>query len=241
MSRDRLSGEPADLRPAGDRRQRHRHAHGDRHPRGVAAAPFDRARPACRGVDAGCGRQHDPGQPARPSAPRRRCCRAPATSSATPCPARPMPARPAGPTITCMICAQPQMWPAMVKVLGRPELADDPRFKTADARWENRDALNAIVEAWTRQRTQARRHATAGRRRRAVRRLPGHRRGAGRPASEGARDDRRCRLPDPRHLQDRRLPGQTVGFAGRKSPARRCSASTPPNCCTICAASIPTR
>jgi formyl-CoA transferase len=52
-----------------------------------------------------------------------------------------------------IILCQPQMWPAMVKTLGRPELADDPRFKTADARWENRDALNAIVEAWTRQRS----------------------------------------------------------------------------------------
>jgi formyl-CoA transferase len=51
-----------------------------------------------------------------------------------------------------IILCQPQMWPAMVKVLGRPGLADDPRFKTADARWQNRDALNAIVEEWTRQR-----------------------------------------------------------------------------------------
>ena len=35
----RLSGEPADLCRPGDRRFRHRHAHGDRHPRRVAAAP----------------------------------------------------------------------------------------------------------------------------------------------------------------------------------------------------------
>lgn len=60
---------------------------------------------------------------------------------------------PGGPDDYVIILCQPQMWPAMVKVLGRPELAEDPRFKTADARWENRDALNAIVEEWTRQRS----------------------------------------------------------------------------------------
>jgi formyl-CoA transferase len=51
------------------------------------------------------------------------------------------------------IFAQPQMWPALVKVMGQPELAEDPRFKTPDARWENREVLNGLVEAWTRQRT----------------------------------------------------------------------------------------
>ena len=39
----------------------------------------------------------------------------------------------------------------MCGAMGQPELADDPRFATADARWENRAALNAIVEEWTRQ------------------------------------------------------------------------------------------
>ena len=37
--------------------------------------------------------------------------------------------------------------------MGQPELADDPRFATPDGRWENRVALNGIVEAWTRQRS----------------------------------------------------------------------------------------
>ena len=97
---DRLPGKPADHCSAGDRRQRHRDAYGDRHPRGVAAAPSDRARPACRGVDAGRGRQPDPGQPARPSAQRRRAAAQRQPDSAVPCPARPMPARRAAPTIT---------------------------------------------------------------------------------------------------------------------------------------------
>ena len=43
---------------------------------------------------------------------------------------------------------QPQ-WVAMVGAMGRAELADDPRFATSEARWENRAALNAIIEAWT--------------------------------------------------------------------------------------------
>src|SRR5918998_1670636 len=60
---------------------------------------------------------------------------------------------PEGPNDYVLIFAQPQMWPAVVRVLARPDLTDDPRFKTADLRWENRAALNAIIEAWTRQRT----------------------------------------------------------------------------------------
>jgi formyl-CoA transferase len=60
---------------------------------------------------------------------------------------------PGGPNDYVMILAQPQMWPALVRVLGRPDLAEDPRFKTADSRWQNRAALNAVVEAWTRERT----------------------------------------------------------------------------------------
>jgi len=45
------------------------------------------------------------------------------------------------------------MWPAVARVLGQPELTEDARFKTVEARWENRDTLNAILEAWTRQRS----------------------------------------------------------------------------------------
>ena len=52
------------------------------------------------------------------------------------------PARRAVPTTRSIIYAQPQMWPAVCKVLGRPELAEDPRFKTRGSdRWENRAAL----------------------------------------------------------------------------------------------------
>jgi formyl-CoA transferase len=63
------------------------------------------------------------------------------------------PCAPGGPNDYVFIYAQPQMWPAFARVLGQPELTEDPRFKTQDARWENRTTLNAIVEAWTRQRS----------------------------------------------------------------------------------------
>ena len=60
------------------------------------------------------------------------------------------PCAPGGPNDYVIILAQPQMWRAMTEVMGQPELADDPRFATADARWENRAALDAIVGEWTR-------------------------------------------------------------------------------------------
>jgi formyl-CoA transferase len=60
---------------------------------------------------------------------------------------------PGGPDDYVIVLCQPQMWPALVKVLGRPELAEDSRFKTPDSRWDNRDKLNAIVEEWTRRRS----------------------------------------------------------------------------------------
>jgi len=44
------------------------------------------------------------------------------------------------------------MWLTMLSVMGKKELADDARFATPAARWENRAALNAIIEEWTGQR-----------------------------------------------------------------------------------------
>src|SRR5437667_278183 len=63
------------------------------------------------------------------------------------------PCAPGGPNDYVFLYAQPQMWPAVAKVLGQPELTEDARFKTVEARWDNRAELNAIVEAWTRQRS----------------------------------------------------------------------------------------
>jgi formyl-CoA transferase len=62
------------------------------------------------------------------------------------------PCAPGGPNDYVYIFVQPQMWKAFLGVMGRPELADDPRFGTPEARWENRVALEAMVTEWTRQR-----------------------------------------------------------------------------------------
>ncbi|HEX6441565.1 MAG TPA: formyl-CoA transferase [Stellaceae bacterium] len=64
------------------------------------------------------------------------------------------PCAPGGPNDYVFINAwERPMWLATLKVIGRPDLADDPRFADPKARWENRDALNATIEAWTGQRT----------------------------------------------------------------------------------------
>jgi len=64
------------------------------------------------------------------------------------------PCSPGGPNDYVFINAwERPMWIAMLGAMGRPELSDDPRFATSEARWEHRDALNAIVEEWTGQRS----------------------------------------------------------------------------------------
>ena len=100
--RHRLPGEPADLHLPGDRRFRHRHAHGDRHPGRAAAAPRHRQGPARRGLDAGRRGQPDPRQPARPPAhrPADAAHRQPARPHRSRQP--PIPAPRAGRTTTCI-------------------------------------------------------------------------------------------------------------------------------------------
>ena len=63
------------------------------------------------------------------------------------------PCAPGGPNDYVFITAQQQMWPAFAQAIGRPELAQDPRFADEEGRWENRTALNAIIEEWTRSRS----------------------------------------------------------------------------------------
>ena len=63
------------------------------------------------------------------------------------------PCAPGGPNDYVFITAQQQMWPAFTEAIGRPELARDSRFANEDGRWENRDALTAIIEEWTRGRS----------------------------------------------------------------------------------------
>jgi formyl-CoA transferase len=60
---------------------------------------------------------------------------------------------PGGPNDYVFIFVQQQMWRPMVKAMGREDLADDPRYATGEARWTNREEVNALVEAWTSTRT----------------------------------------------------------------------------------------
>ncbi|MDE0807738.1 MAG: formyl-CoA transferase [Alphaproteobacteria bacterium] len=63
------------------------------------------------------------------------------------------PCAPGGPNDYIFIFAQQQMWKAFATAIERPDIIDDPRYATTEARWENRDTLNPIIEGWTRQRT----------------------------------------------------------------------------------------
>jgi len=46
-----------------------------------------------------------------------------------------------------------RMWDSFCAAIGQPELADDPRFATAEARTANSDELHALITQWTLQRT----------------------------------------------------------------------------------------
>jgi formyl-CoA transferase len=46
--------------------------------------------------------------------------------------------------------ANPEHWSRLMKLIGREELIDDPRFATGDARVKNEKELDAIIGEWTR-------------------------------------------------------------------------------------------
>jgi formyl-CoA transferase len=52
-----------------------------------------------------------------------------------------------------LIIVTQRMWDTFCAVIGRPDMADDPRYATVEARVEHGDEVHDIVEAWTRQRT----------------------------------------------------------------------------------------
>ena len=45
--------------------------------------------------------------------------------------------------------ANPEHWSRLMKLIGREELIDDPRFATGDARVQNSDELDGIIGQWT--------------------------------------------------------------------------------------------
>jgi formyl-CoA transferase len=60
---------------------------------------------------------------------------------------------PGGPNDYVFIFVQQQMWHPLLRAIGRGDLVGDARYETAAARWQHRDEVNALVEAWTSTRT----------------------------------------------------------------------------------------
>lgn len=59
---------------------------------------------------------------------------------------------PGGPNDYVFIFAQQQMWYPLLRAIGREDLIGDPRYDTAATRLQNKDEVNALIEAWTSQR-----------------------------------------------------------------------------------------
>jgi formyl-CoA transferase len=60
---------------------------------------------------------------------------------------------PGGPNDYVFIFVQQQMWPPLVRAIGRADLLGDARYDTAEARWTHKAEVDALVEAWTSQRS----------------------------------------------------------------------------------------
>jgi formyl-CoA transferase len=61
--------------------------------------------------------------------------------------------RPGGPNDYVFVFVQQQMWHPLLRAMGRGDLVGDPRYETPAARWERRAEVDALVEAWTSERT----------------------------------------------------------------------------------------
>jgi formyl-CoA transferase len=60
---------------------------------------------------------------------------------------------PGGANDHVFIFAQQQMWHPLLRALGRDDLIGDPRYDTADARWQRKAEVDGLIEAWTSQRS----------------------------------------------------------------------------------------
>jgi formyl-CoA transferase len=56
---------------------------------------------------------------------------------------------PGGPNDYVFVFVQQQMWHPLLRAIGRADLVGDARYETAEARWQRRDEVNALMEAWT--------------------------------------------------------------------------------------------
>ena len=60
---------------------------------------------------------------------------------------------PGGPNDYVFVFAQQQMWHPLLRAIGREDLVGDARYETADARWHHKDEVDALVTAWTSERS----------------------------------------------------------------------------------------
>jgi formyl-CoA transferase len=56
---------------------------------------------------------------------------------------------PGGANDYCYVIIQPPVWPALARIAGRPELADDPAYATPEARIKHLDEVFGVIEQWT--------------------------------------------------------------------------------------------
>jgi formyl-CoA transferase len=64
------------------------------------------------------------------------------------------PCKGGGPNDYCYIYTSrgnPEHWKRLAHLIGRPELADDPRYTTVEARSQREDEIDEMISAWTRQ------------------------------------------------------------------------------------------
>lgn len=61
--------------------------------------------------------------------------------------------QPGGPNDYVFVFVQQQMWHPLLRAIGREDLVGDPRYDTADARWQRKDEVDALMEAWTSKRS----------------------------------------------------------------------------------------
>jgi formyl-CoA transferase len=56
---------------------------------------------------------------------------------------------PGGPNDYVFIFVQQQMWHPLLRAIGRDDLIGDARYETAEARWQHKADVDALVEGWT--------------------------------------------------------------------------------------------
>jgi formyl-CoA transferase len=61
--------------------------------------------------------------------------------------------RPGGPNDYVFVFVQQQMWHPLLRAIGRADLIGDARYETGEARWRHKAEVDALVEAWTSERT----------------------------------------------------------------------------------------